>query len=483
MTLFGALIIADALLRVVLGIHVIMSRRAVPATLAWLMFMLLPVPFIGVILYATVGEIRLGRGRLARYNELTKEYISRATVFWRGGSADWTIECEPYKPVSNVATCVGDMPPLRGNSLAFMGDAAQTIASIIKDIDAAKSRVHMLYYIWMERGAGEEVAAALERASARGVACRVLVDAVGSKKFLRSGVPRRLRAAGVKVAAALPVSPLRMLFARLDLRNHRKIAVIDGWVAYAGSQNITDSSFGYRPLRKIGPWIDATARVEGPAAQALEVVFLRDWEVETEEKFGAQLAELLPEVPIPDEGSIVHVVPSGPGGSLTAMRQAVVTTIFAAREELILTTPYFVPDEATKDALIAAALRGVTVTLVLPQRVDGVLVGAAARSHYLDLLEAGVRIKHYRRGLLHAKTMTVDSDLAMIGSTNLDMRSFTLNFEVTLFVYDSDEASLLRMLQTSYIEDSDDVFLEDWAKRPAFKRLGDNLARLLGPLL
>ena len=287
----------------------------------------------------------------------------------------------------------------------------------------------------------------------------------------------------MKVAAALPVNPLRMLFARLDLRNHRKIAVMDGRTAYVGSQNITDSSFGYRPLRKIGPWIDATARVEGPAAQALEVVFLRDWEIESDERLGDQLAELLPEVPVPEGGSIVHVVPSGPGDGLVALRQAVVTAIFSAREELIMTTPYFVPDDSTKDALIAAALRGVAVTVVMPKRVDGPLTGAAARSHYRDMLEAGVRIKHFRSGLLHAKTVTVDSDMAMIGSANLDMRSFTLNFEVTLFVYDTDEASLLRMLQVSYMEDSDDVFLEEWAARPAWKRLVDNTARLLGPLL
>ena len=142
MTLLSALIIADALLRVVLGIHLIMSRRPVPATLAWLMFLLLPVPFIGVLLYAIVGEVRLGRSRLARYNELTKDYISRATVFWRGGSQDWTIECEPYRPVSHVATTVGDMSPLRGNRMAFLGDTAHTIECLIKDIDEAARRQH-----------------------------------------------------------------------------------------------------------------------------------------------------------------------------------------------------------------------------------------------------------------------------------------------------------------------------------------------------
>jgi cardiolipin synthase len=140
-----------------------------------------------------------------------------------------------------------------------------------------------------------------------------------------------------------------MLFARVDLRNHRKIAVFDGWVAYAGSQNITDASFGYRPRLKIGPWIDATVRVEGPAAQALEVVFLRDWELESDEGLGDKLKDLLVEVPIPDEGSTVHVVPSGPGDAVSALRQAFLTAIYSAREELILTTPYFVPDDATRE--------------------------------------------------------------------------------------------------------------------------------------
>lgn len=483
MTVWGALLTADLVLRLVLCGHVVMSRRPVSATLSWVLLMFLPVPFVGVLLYAIVGEVRLGRGRLARYDELTKGLISRATIFWRGGNQDWTAECEPYKHVANVATAVCGMPPLRSNQIAFLGDAAHTIESIIKDIDAARERVHMLFYIWMETGAGERVVEALERAAARGVACRVLVDAVGSKGFLKSGLPGRLRGAGVMVAAALPVSPLRMVFARMDLRNHRKIVVIDGWTAYTGSQNLTDDSFGVSRWRKIGPWIDATARIVGPAAQALEVVFLRDWEIESGERLGEKLEELLPEVPIPEDGCTVHVVPTGPNDTVAAMREAMITTIFSAKEELILTTPYFVPDESTKDALIAAALRGVTVTLVMPKKLDGIIVGAAARSHYIDLLEAGVRIKHHRTGLLHSKTMTVDSDLAMIGSTNIDMRSFTLNFEVTLFVYDSDEASLLRMLQVGYIEDSDDVYLEDWVKRPLAARVLENSARLLGPLL
>lgn len=483
MTLTTALLIADGLLRVLLGVHLIMSRRPVPVTLAWLFLLVAPVPFFGVFAYAIVGEVRLGTRRAAEYQRLTAGYAQRATVFWRGGSADWTDECLPYKQIANVATTVGDMPPLRGNAIAILADAEHTIDALVRDIDVAKSRIHMLYYIWMERGAGEKVVEALERAAARGVTCRVLVDAVGSKKFVRSNLRTRLEQAGVKLAEALPVNPIRMLFARLDVRNHRKIAVIDGWVAYSGSQNITDSTFGYRPLLKIGPWIDATLRIAGPAAQALEVVFLRDWEIESGEELGRHIEDVLPDLPIPEDGSIVQVVPSGPGAGSATVRDALITTIYSAQEELIMTTPYFVPDEPTKQALIAAVLRGVTVTIVVPERSDGWLVGAASRAHFLDLLEAGVKIKRYRNGLLHAKTVTVDCDIAMIGSTNLDVRSFFLNYEISMFIYDSDQASSLRMMQVGYMGDSTEIFAPEWKARSVWRRALENTARLFTPLL
>jgi cardiolipin synthase A/B len=432
-----------------------------------------------------VGEVRLGSRRLRLYRKLTDSFSERATILWKGRTDEWPAELDFYRHISHLATGVGDMPPLRGNALRLVAGNHAATDAMIEDIDRATRTVHMLFYIWMERGAGEEVVNAIVRAAGRGVKCRVLVDAVGSKRFLRSPLPDRLREAGVEVAAALPVSPVRMLFARLDLRNHRKIVVIDGWVAYTGSGNITDASFGYKPLRGIGPWIDAMVRVEGPAAKALELTFLRDWAVEADDKVVERLEEMLGEASIPDGGSIVQVVPSGPGGgaSINAMRDVLLTAIYSARRELILTTPYFVPDESMKEALVAAALRGVTVTLVVPRKSDGIIVGAASRAHYPDLLEAGVRVMEYREGLLHAKTMTIDGHLGMIGSANLDMRSFYLNFEVTLFIYDTDETSVLRMLQVEYMQSSSDLFLEHWKDRPLRMRVLDNTARLLSPLL
>lgn len=292
-----------------------------------------------------------------------------------------------------------------------------------------------------------------------------------------------MRRAGVRVAAALPVNPVRMVLARIDLRNHRKIAVIDGCVAYAGSQNITDETFRVRRRPGIGPWIDASVRVEGTAAQALNVVFLRDWQSETDERF-ERIEEFLPDLPeLPEPASTVHVVPSGPGEGPTAIHRALLSTIYAAREELIMTTPYFVPDEATASAISTAAMRGVRVTLVIPKRLDAPLVALAGRSYFGELIASGVRIMLHRDGLLHAKTLTVDRSVGVIGSANFDMRSFWLNFETTLFVYDTDFASQLRWLQTSYMERSEEVDARRWGQRGLAARGAEGVARLLSPLL
>jgi len=242
----------DWVLKVLLALRIIMGRRPVPVTLAWLLVLLIPVPFVGVFLYGIVGEVRLGSRRLAQYRKLTEGFAARAGFIWRARSQHWDEETAQYKQIADVAFIVGGMPPLRGNDVRLYSGAKPFIDALVADVDGAASRVHLLFYIWIREGAGVRVVEALERARARGVECRVLVDAVGSQGLLRSDLPDRMVRAGVKFVAALPVSPLRMLFARLDLRNHRKIAVIDGWTAYTGSQNIAETTFKRRSRKRKG---------------------------------------------------------------------------------------------------------------------------------------------------------------------------------------------------------------------------------------
>ncbi len=471
----------DWIVRLGLAARVILGRSSVPVTLAWLLILLF-FPFGGIALYLLIGENRLGQWRVARYNRLSSEIDAETVSIWRHHHLDWNQEQDAYRQAARMGTAVSGFPPVGGNALELISECDKMVDRLIGDIDSAQHHCHLLYYIWMESGCGVRVVSAMVRAAQRGVQCRVIVDSVGSRPFLRSPLAAQLRDAGVQVIEALPVNPIRMLFARIDLRNHRKIAVIDGRIGYAGSQNITDDTFKFNPHYGIGPWVDATLRLEGPAVHALQTIFLRDWILDSYDEF-ASFEDFFPEFPPTEGGSIVHVIPSGPGTQIDAVHQSFLSTIYAAREELVITTPYFVPDEATKAAICMAALRGVEVTLVVPKEPDAPLVAAAARSHYLDLLEAGVNLYEFHAGLLHSKTMTTDRKLAIMSSANVDMRSFWLNFEVTLFIYDDDFSSLVRFMQKDYLNQARKVKREDWNNRNIFQRFGDNCAQLVGPLL
>lgn len=492
----SSFLLIEIAVRVVLVLHVIMRRRPVPVTMSWILLLIVAPPLVGIGLYFLVGENRLGSRRAARYLDLNRQIEERAVHLWRERHAEWTAEDTVAKHLAALGTRVSGMPPLRGNQLDLVGDTDAFLKQLAADIDSARVHCHLLYYIWAMDDLTREVGEALMRAAQRGVACRVLVDGVGSRGFLNSDLCEKMLASGVKVVEALPVRTWRLLLARVDLRNHRKIAVIDGEFAYIGSHNLTRAWYPRTLTRRGGEWIDLTVRVRGPAVHALQTVFLRDWFVEADEPLAALEPLLEPRMSAPTgpggtgamgppngHGCVVHVIPSGPGPEPEAIHHALLATLHAAQEEIIMTTPYFVPDEAMKAALVVAAQRGVAVTLVLPDRSDAPLVGAAARSHYEDLLAAGVRIVHYTKGLLHSKTLTTDRRLAVITSVNFDNRSFFLNFECSLFIYDDDFASHLRFAQVAYMQDAEEVHLGEWKRRPLVQRFLQNLAQLFGPLL
>ena len=287
----------------------------------------------------------------------------------------------------------------------------------------------------------------------------------------------------MEIGAALAVSPWRTLIVRFDLRLHRKIVVIDDEIAYTGSFNLVDPRF-FKQEAGVGQWVDAMARIEGPAVLCLNAVFMWDWEIET----GHDLKALPDPAKMAsdanrDPAACLQVVPSGPGRVGDSIHQLLLMSIYAARKELSLTTPYFVPDEAITSALLSAARRGVSVTLILPAKNNSRLVHYTCRSHFDELLDAGVRIFGFKGGLLHTKSAVVDREISLFGTVNLDVRSFWLDFEVTLCVYDPPFAERLLALQQKYIEDSVAVDPVAWRRRPATERFSENLARLCSPLL
>lgn len=470
----------DAFVRALLILRVIMLGNKPSVSLSWIIILFF-LPVLGPVFYLIVGENRLGARRALRFERKTRHFNEEVETRWRKKQLEWNADEECYAVLAKLGTALGGMPPLKGNALDLMDDANLVLDRIKADIENAKHHCHLLYYIWMPEGRGKEIGDALIAAAKRGVECRVLVDWVGANGFIRCTECARMRAAGVQVVGALPVGVVRMAFERIDLRNHRKIAVIDGTIAYCGSQNLTDKTYRNKRRKKVGPWIDTTVRMTGPAVQAIQTVFLRDWAAETDEVLKD------PEVFYPPAqktgSSIVHVVPSGPGPQPDAIRQAIMAAVFSAREEIVMVTPYFVPDESMKTALINAALRGVEVTVILPDTLDARLVEAASRAHFQDLLNAGVKIALHPEGLLHAKTATVDRKLGMVGSANLDMRSFWLNFEITLFVYDGEFTDELRRQQRRYLKESKEINPREWSRRSIVERFVDNLAQLAGPLL
>lgn len=475
-----SLFVIDAMVRIALIVRVIMRGIKPSVSLSWIIILAV-FPIAGPLLYFIMGENRLGNRRALTFERKTKNFTDQVETLWKKKRLEWNADEECYAVLAKLGTALGGMPPLKGNALDLMDDANLVLDKLKADIDSAEHHCHLLYYIWMPEGRGKEIGDALIAASKRGVECRVLVDWVGAKGFLNCAECRLMREAGVQVVGALPAGLIRMALARIDLRNHRKIAVIDGTIAYCGSQNLTDKTYRNKRRKKVGPWIDTTVRITGPAVQALQTVFLRDWAAETDEKL--KDPDVFYPPPQKTGTSIVHVVPSGPGPQPDAIRQALLAAVFSAREEIVMVTPYFVPDESMKAALINAALRGVAVTLILPDTLDARLVEAASRAQFQDLLDAGVKIALHPEGLLHAKTATVDRKLGMLGSANLDMRSFWLNFEITLFVYDGEFTDELRAQQRKYWKESVEINPVAWRRRSWVERFVDNIAQLAGPLL
>jgi len=472
------LVVGEFLIQLVLIGFILLRRRPHSAsTLAWIVIILV-LPLLGIVGYLLVGEIRLGQRRIKRHRAILGQ-LGRLRTLRRDAAEVLQPDVPaPFRPLATLAEAVGNNSVVGGNGFQLISNTDLFIESLVEDIDAAEHHCHLLFYIFLNDFSGRRTAAALMRAAARGVSCRLLVDAVGSRTFLRSDLRREMEEAGVRVVEALHANPLRMLFARLDLRNHRKIAIIDGVIGYLGSHNIADAQFAIKP--RYAPWIDAQVRVEGPVTRDLQRLFIEDWYMDTDESLDEVMSIEPPAVP---KGVAMQIMATGPNSYNEALRQLNLTAFHTAREELILTTPYFVPDEATAMALRTAARRGVETTMIFPARNDSPLVAAASRSHYEPLLEAGVRIYEYEKGLLHAKTLTLDRSLALITTANLDRRSFELNFEVSMLVFDSDFASELRFLQTSYLSDSRPVDLATWRRRPWPAKLWQNAAGTLAPLL
>jgi cardiolipin synthase len=450
-------------------------HREPASRLAWLA-VVIAVPLLGVIAYVVVGETRISGGRRKHGRDVD------ANLPRPKGDASCLRELEkgPYQAPFALARTINCLDPTCWNAARLGSDSNTAIDEMVADIDAAQHQVHLCTYIWLADDNGLKVKQACVRAATRGIEVRILADALGSRLLIRSKHWREMRERGCQVRVALPVgNPLWTLIrGRVDLRNHRKMIIIDNRVAWVGSQNIADPEF--RIKRRYAPWVDIMSRWEGPVAQHVQYLFVSDWLAEG----GDDISGSLRAGGATSSGSVLaQVVGTGPTSSFDAMPACFSELIHSARDDLVITTPYFVPDEQLLFAITSAARRGVKTTMIVPKRCDSWIVGAASRSYYEDLLKAGVDLFEYRPGMLHSKTIVVDRRIGLIGSANLDRRSFELNFENNILFADTDFATAVRKRQDSYRANSDQVTGETVARVSLPRRIWRNLLATMSPVL
>ncbi|MBV7300151.1 cardiolipin synthase [Enterovibrio paralichthyis] len=462
-------------------IRVVLKRRALGVSIAWLMIIYI-IPIVGVILYLLFGELNLGRKRAERAKAMFAPY---------GEWMETVNECEAHRPQhqSFLARPVHDLclrragiPALAGNQLTLFKETADILRNIANDVRNAEHSVNMVFYIWHPGGHADDVAQAVCEAARRGVTVRLLLDSAGSKTFFRSHWPDAMRKAGVELIEALAVSPARMFLRRLDIRQHRKVVVIDNKIGYTGSMNLVDPRF-FKQNAGVGQWVDIMVRTEGPAVPVLNSIFSWDWEVET----GLRYLPELPQCTLVSEhhhaNHSVQIAPSGPGMPDGIIQQVLMLAIHQAKKCLTITTPYLVPSESLLSALQTTAQRGVTVNIIVPAKNDSLMVEWASRSFFNDMLRAGINIYRFNGGLLHTKSVMVDSKFCLIGTVNLDMRSLWLNFELTLCVDDPEFCAEITALHESYILDSTLINQDDWAKRSLLNRPVEQFFYMFSPLL
>jgi cardiolipin synthase A/B len=382
---------------------------------------------------------------------------------------------------------LGALPALDGNTAELIGDYQLSIDAMADAIDTATRFVHVEFYIVSFDSTTAGFFAAMGRAVQRGVTVRLLTDFVASGRTVgHDETVAELDRLGVKWSYMLPVRPLKGEYQRPDLRNHRKLVVVDEFVGFTGSQNLIDRSYRSKKNLKRGlQWQELMTRVTGPVVTAINVVFLSDWYLETDELLGDD--ENVPAAAVPANQSpdalVGQVVPSGPGYDAENNLRLFLALVNSAQSKVIITSPYFVPDEAMMYAITSACHRGLDVHLFVSEIGDQGSVWHAQRSYYRDLLQAGVKIWLYPGPyILHSKHLSIDEDVAVIGSSNMDIRSFSLNAEVSLLVHGRSIVQQMRSVEQGYREAGRPLTLEEWEKEPASATFLDGIARLTSAL-
>ncbi|WP_422667198.1 cardiolipin synthase [Buchnera aphidicola] len=463
-------------------LRILIKRRSLSFFIYWLLIIyILPIFSISIWLF---------------FNKLylEKKHKKIANKAW-SISNKFLYELKSYKHFfqiknSEVATAIFQLcknrhgfSGIKSNSLELLTNTKKTIKLLIRDIYLARKNIEMVFYIWKPGGLADDVAIALIQSAKRGIHCRLMLDSAGSISFFRSPWVKIMREAGIEVVEALKINLLRFFLKRIDIRQHRKIVLIDNYITYTGSMNLVDP-FLFKQYLGLGQWIDLMTRIEGPITTTIGIIYAYDWEIETGNT-------ILP--PLPDKNILknnfknlkasIQVIASGPGLPENVIHKALLTAVYSAKYELIITTPYLVPSKDLLYAICKVAKRGVNVSIIIPLYHDSVLVKWASRAFFSKLLHSGVKIYQFTKGVLHSKSILVDQQLSLVGTVNLDMRSLWLNFEITIIIDDSIFGNQLANIQYQYISDSQLLDEKTWSMRAYWTRILEKIFYFLSPLL
>src|ERR1700761_9495881 len=473
-------IISYIIIVIVVSLHIIYDTPSTAKALAYVLVVMF-LPVIGIAIYYTVGlnyrKKALYSKKIVRDKTAMADLRKRITL---ETEKTWDTKepvIQKHKKLALYLLNDGMSPLVGGNEVKLLINGENKFPEVLEALKGAKHHIHMEYYIFENDEIGNQIKDILVQKAQEGVEVRFIYDDFGSRS-IRNKFADELKAGGVQAFPFYRI--IFILFAnRVNYRDHRKIIVVDGHTGFVGGINVSD-----RYINKPGQlfWRDTHVKIVGPGMYYLQYLFICDWNfcsgkhLELEKDFFSTK-------PANKGKAIVQIAASGPDSEAPTLMFSMVQTIGLAEKELLITSPYFIPGENIMDALHVAVKSGVKVKILVPDKSDSSLVNAAARSYYGELLAAGVEIYLYQKGFVHAKTLVSDGQLVIIGTANMDHRSFELNFEVNSMIYDTATAEQLRGVFYDDIKNAKKINANTWKKRPVYKQMPEKLVRLLSPLL
>lgn len=462
-------------------IRIILKKRSFFFLLSWL-FIIYLISFFGIFIYLFYENLYLDKKKILKIKK-TKQFFF---LFLKNFKKFKNLFCDRNSRVSeDLFKFCKNKQGINGiycNNIKIINVYKKFFDSIIKDINSASKSIEMVFYVWRSGGLVDKVIKALINASKKGVRCRVLIDSFGSWSFFYTDYPKKMRSAGIELVESLKFSFFYFfLRRRLDVRQHKKMIVIDNSISYIGSMNMIDPCFfKKKPINLV----DIIVRVKGPISIFLSVVHAFYWNIETNQNtFPVIIYDNIKKFKFDVRSAILQVIISKPVFSKELIKQSIITAVFSARKRLIFTTPYFVPSDDLIQAICIASIRGVEVLIIIPDKNNSFLVHWASRVFYSKLLKAGVKIYKFKGGFLHTKSILVDNELSFVGSVNLDIRSFFLNFEIIVAIDNKDFNRDLKFIQYNYISHSTLLFFKEWKKRPKWNRIIENLCYFFSSFL